>query len=67
MILVKDKLKEANKTTLDYLNWLEDGRKDHKLDHLSGNLIVTEKNGGSANSILIAPELMDNFEEFLNE
>ena len=67
MILIKNRLKEANKTTLDYLNWLEDGRKDHKLSNLSGNLIITEQNGGSANSILIAPELMDNFELFLKE
>jgi len=67
MIKIKAKLKKANKTTAQYLAWLEDSRRNHELSHLSGNMIITEQNGGSANEILIDERLMDNFEQFIKE
>ncbi len=68
MILIKDKLKEVNKTTSDYLNWLEDGRKEHNLEHLAGkNIIDIDANNGSSKYISIHPDLMDNLNKFLKE
>lgn len=66
MIPVRKQLEKAGKTTVDYLNWLEDDRRSHGLEHLSGDLIVINPNSGSAKKIKIHPDLMDNFNEFLN-
>ena len=67
MILVKDKLKKAGKTTSDYLSYLEDDRRNLDLSHLSGDLIEIDANHGSAKNMKIHPDLMDNFNKFLKE
>jgi hypothetical protein len=67
MIPIRKQLKQAGKTTLDYLNWIEDDRRNHNLPDFNGKtMVITEQNGGSANQIKIHPDLMDNFNEFLN-
>jgi hypothetical protein len=67
MINIKNQLKSAGKKTADYLLWLEDDRRNHDLSHLSGDLVVTEQNGGSANEISIDERLLPNFNKFLKE
>ena len=66
MISVRKQLEKAGKTTADYLNWLEDDRRNHDLN-LTGNKIEIDANHGSAKNIKIHPDLMDNFNKFVNE
>ena len=63
---VKLILAKKKKKTIEYINWLNDERKNHDLPIMKGmEGIIIERNGGGGSEIYINYELKDNFNEFL--
>jgi len=65
---VKPKLDRLGKTANDYIQWLSDERKNHKLPVLKKmEAVIIERNCGGGSEIHINYELKDNFNEFLKQ
>ena len=66
MIYAKPFLDSSKKTTAEFLNWLEDGRRELNIN-ITGVGVVTKRNGGSASEVYIHKDLKPVLIEFINQ
>lgn len=67
MIYIKPRLQKIGKHASDFLNYLNDDRRNLNLEQFAGrNMIRIDSNSGSGGHIYIEKELLPIFEEYEN-